>query len=126
MLEVPGSTTILGEDGCSVAVLVIVNYLDSFLQAIDVHDAHAGSKNFLDIARHIGFHMVENSRPDPQAVRLPFNLCRSSIEEQLGAFLLHSTDDLVDLIVEVLVAHWRDVGLCLKTRAQFEGLRLCN
>lgn len=74
VLELAGSVSILREDRTAIAPLVRVDKVNSLLQGVNSHNVHYWSKNFLLVANHTLIDVVDDSRTNPVAIRIPFNL----------------------------------------------------
>jgi len=86
-LVFPSSSTRLSEDGGSVAVLVLVDDLESLIQSLSVDDNEDGSEDLFLVAFHrgVGFN---DGRSDEVSVGISFHLDVTSVQEDFSALRL--------------------------------------
>jgi len=122
VLEHAGGVTILGEDSGTVTPWVGVHNIDSMLGIIGSNNAHNRSENLFIIAVHTGLAVVDDSRTNPVAVRVSFDMGFSSIKKQVSILLTISDESLNasqgftvvergDIRVEVAGSNSQSLGL---------------
>ena len=52
---------IVGKDGSTVAIAIIIDYINSLIQCVRLHAAENGTKDLLFVTPHVGFHFVNDA-----------------------------------------------------------------
>ena len=92
VLEAPRRAAGAREDGGAVAVGVVVDQLDGLGQVRRLHAAQHRPEDFLAIEHHLRRHLGEQTRPQPVAIGIARHRDTTTIQQQLGAFLLALLD----------------------------------
>jgi len=58
------------KDSCTVAVGVVVDQLDRFVNGLDVHTNDDGAEDLFRVAFHMGFHVCDDGGTDLEAVSI--------------------------------------------------------
>lgn len=84
VLELSCSVAILGEDGSTVSVGVLIYKINSILESVNAHDNHNGSEDFSVVHFHAWLDVVDDSWTNEVSVGESINLHASSVKEDFS------------------------------------------
>ena len=96
VLELAGRLAGLGVDAGTIAEGRGIGHLDRRLEVIEAHDIENGAKHFLLGDLHPGADLVDDRRPEIEAVGFRLHLNFSSVHHQRGSLLHAGIDQALD------------------------------
>ena len=124
VLELAGTVSVLGEDGCSVTPSVVVHEFDSFVHGLSADNKHDRSEDLFLVAVNSSADVVDNGGANEVTLGVAFDLDTSSIEKKVTV-LSSVCDETLDLGQVLGVVERSDIGV-VDTSANSESLSLLN
>src|SRR3569833_1999324 len=97
--EVARRAAVLGEDGHAVAVLVLGRQGERLLKGLGAQDLQHRPEDLLVVGLHVRLDLVEQGRPDEEALLVALQAELAPVDNQLGAFLHRRVDPAQDALL---------------------------
>lgn len=123
-LELASGMSILCEDSCSIAKLIVVNEFDGLLECRTADNLHNWSENLFLIAVNTSSHMIDNSWSDKVAIRVAWHIGLSSVEKHF-TILCTVSDQALDLSQMLSIVEGSHIGV-VPASTNGESLGLFN
>jgi hypothetical protein len=119
-LEFPSGSTGLSENGGSVAILVLVDDLESLIESLGVEDDENRSEDLFVVAFHRGVGL-DDGRSNEVSVWISFYLGVASVQEDLSALRLSGADKSEDTVFGSGRDDRTPVHACMSNASAEEG-----
>ena len=106
--EVAGGVSVAGEEGGSVAELVLVDELEGFFEGVDANDSEDGTEDLFAVDLHFWFDVVEEGGSEEEAVAFGCGL--AAVDDELGTFFSAELDVAGNLVAVDAGDEWAEVG----------------
>jgi len=122
MLELSGGSSVVGEDGGTVAPLVVVHKSDGFIESFGFDGAENGAEDFFLVSSHARLAAGDDSWADEVALFVARNGRVSAVEKKVAAFGDGLSDDTFDVFLRLWRNDRSDVTARFVARSAFEVL----